>query len=140
MKVETRSLPGKWVWVGLKALVVVGMLALLSAAFNSTVPTARAASGDWPTYLQNIARSGYNSAETIINPSTAPNLKLHWTHTAAGAISTQPIEANGLVYWGSWDGYEHATNQNNSTVWAANLGKTTDTSCTPPAVGVASTA
>jgi outer membrane protein assembly factor BamB len=140
MRFETRHLPAKWLPHGLKILAMCGIITLLCAAFSSTAPSARAASGDWSTYLYNNVRSGYNSTETIITKSTAPNLKLHWTHTAAGGISTQPVEANGLVYWGSWDGYEHATNSSNVTVWAANLGKTTDTSCNPPTVGVASTA
>lgn len=111
---------------------IAAVLVLLFAAFGSTPPPARAAAGDWPTYLMDNARHGYNSSETIINPTSAPNLKLHWTHTAAGAISTQPVEANGLIYWGSWDGYEHATDLNNAKVWATNLGQTTDSSCNPP--------
>jgi polyvinyl alcohol dehydrogenase (cytochrome) len=51
--------------------------------------------------------------------------------------------ANGLVYWGSWDGYEHATNPSNppSDVWTTNLGQTQyNPNCSPPQVGVASTA
>ncbi len=105
-----------WKYVGnwqrqVKHWSIIGILApLLIMIFGSTTLTAYAATGDWPTYLSNNGRSGYNSSETIINPTTAPNLKLHWTHTAAGAISTQPVEANNLIYWGSWDsGNEHAT-------------------------------
>src|SRR5205807_3832432 len=120
--------------------LIAAVLVLLFAVFGLTPPPARAAASDWPTYLMNNARSGYNSSETIINPTSAPNLKLHWIHTTAGAISTQPVEANGITYWGSWDGYEHATNLNNVKAWAFNLGQTTDTSCNPPTVGVASTA
>lgn len=123
-----------------KSWLIAAVLVLLFAAFASTPLPAQAAAGDWPTYLMNNARHGYNSSETIINQTSAPNLKLHWTHSTGGAISTQPVEANGLIYWGSWDGYEHATDLNNAKVWAINLGQTTDTSCNPPTVGVASTA
>jgi polyvinyl alcohol dehydrogenase (cytochrome) len=123
-----------------KYWALIGMLVLLFAMISPLMHPVYAAAGDWPTYLMENGRSGYNGAETIINATTAPNLKLHWTHTAAGSISTQPVEANGLVYWGSWDGYEHATNLNNTTVWTRNLGQTTDSSCVPPKVGVASTA
>jgi outer membrane protein assembly factor BamB len=127
--------------VSLKWWVFGGATALAIGIICSAMLAAIAAGGpDWPSYQLDNGRSGYNSAETTINPTSAKNLKLHWTHTAAGAISTEPVEANNLVYWGSWDGYEHATDHNNNKVWTANLGTTTDTSCNPVKVGVASTA
>jgi polyvinyl alcohol dehydrogenase (cytochrome) len=119
---------------------IIGILAPLLMIFGSTTLTALAAPGDWPTYVFDNGRSGFNSSETSINPTTASHLKLHWTHTAAGAITTQPVEANNLIYWGSWDaGFEHATNLTNGHVWTIPLGTTTDTSCNPVSVGVAST-
>lgn len=98
-------------------------------------------SGDWPTYLDNGARTGYNAAETIITPSTAPNLTQLWTDTAGGSISAEPIQVSGVVYYGSWDGYEHAVNAaTGAALWSTFVGQTTDTNCNPPTVGVASTA
>jgi polyvinyl alcohol dehydrogenase (cytochrome) len=95
---------------------------------------------NWTSYQNNIQRSGDNSAEKIISPGTAPNLKLHWTHTAGGSIFTQPVVANSMVYWGSWDnGTEHATNFNNGVVWTYGTGDTTDNSCLPPTAGISST-
>lgn len=95
--------------------------------------------GSWPTYLGNYAHSGYNASETIINPSSAPNLQLHWSRVLGKKISTQPVEANGMIYWGSWDGIEHASRlTDGSDVWATNLGKTTD--CKRVVLGVLSTA
>lgn len=99
-----------------------------------------AAGGIWPTYMDDKGRSGYNAAETMINPTSAPNLKLHWSYQTSGYITTQPVESNGMVYWGSWDGYEYATKPDGTFVWKHNLGQTTDTNCKPPTVGVASTA
>jgi PQQ-like domain len=131
---------GKW-QLQVKHWSIIGILAPLLMIFGPTTLTALAATGDWPTYVFNNGRSGFNSSETIINPTTAPHLKLHWTHTAAGPITTQPVEANNLIYWGSWDaGNEHATSLNNSHVWTNQLGTTTDTSCNPVSVGIASTA
>ncbi len=116
---------------------IAGFLALLCVLF---LPIhAQAASGDWPTYVFDNGHSGFNGSETIINSSTAPNLKLKWIHTTAGTISTQPAVANGVIYWGSWDGYEHATNLDNSTLWALNLGRSA-AACSQTPVGVASTA
>src|SRR5712691_11029000 len=123
--------------------LLAGMLVLLGIIGISVQSTTsvHAQSGDWPTYLHDNARSGFDAAETRINRSTAANLKLKWIHTTGGSISTQTAVVNGIAYWGSWDGYEHATNvSTNAKVWARNLGVTTDSSCNPPSVGVASTA
>jgi polyvinyl alcohol dehydrogenase (cytochrome) len=63
-----------------------------------------------------------------------------WTDAAGGAVSAEPIQVNGVVYYGSWDGYEHAADAATGTqLWSAYLGQTTDTNCSPPTVGVAST-
>ena len=129
--------------------VIAGIGILLCAVFAPVAahaqggpvsPNGLANSAYWPTYLYSKDHSGYNSKETTITASTAPNLKLHWSYTAGGSISDQPVEANGNVYWGSWDGNEHATSVNGSAVWSTNLGQTSDSSCLPPTVGVASTA
>jgi len=100
---------------------------------------ARAQSGDWPTFLGNVGHTSFNGAETIINPSTAPNLKLLWSHKAGGSISTQPIVADGMLYWGSYDGLEHASSlSDGNDIWTANLGQSTD--CRRQIHGVLSTA
>ena len=131
---------GQWMkkWKYLWAMVAI--FAVISIALIPSVLATHAASGDWTTYMADNGRSGFNPNETIITPSTAPNLKLKWIHTAGGDVTAQPVEANGLVYWGSWDGYEHATKLDNTRVWSTNVGTTTDSSCSPPRVGVASTA
>ncbi len=105
---------------------------------------ARAASpGDWTAYLNNPGHTGFNSAETAINPTTAGSLKQLWSISEGSIISTQPVVANGLIYWGSWDGIEHATNLNGTQAWATNIG-TGATNCPDPggptSEGVLSTA
>jgi polyvinyl alcohol dehydrogenase (cytochrome) len=103
-------------------------------------PAAFAKSGSWPTYMGGNSRTGFNQAETTINPQTAPNLKVHWKHLAGGKVTSQPIVANGLVYWGSWDGLEHATDPaTGNDVWTANLGQTVIT-CSGVVQGALSTA
>jgi polyvinyl alcohol dehydrogenase (cytochrome) len=116
------------------AVVVVVAGAPLSGAGAQT-------SGNWSTYLKNGARTGFNSAETVVTPRTAPDLAQLWADTAGGAVSAEPIQVNGVVYYGSWDGHERAVNAATGTQrWSAFLGQTTHTSCNPPTVGVASTA
>jgi outer membrane protein assembly factor BamB len=64
-----------------------------------------------------------------------------WAHHAGHPISAQPIQANGVVYYGSWDGYERAVDAaSGAKRWAAFLGVTTDRRCSPTSMGVASTA
>lgn len=55
---------------------IVGVLVLLLIAAGITQQTTYAKSGDWPTYMGDNSRSGFNAAETIINPTSAHNLKL----------------------------------------------------------------
>jgi hypothetical protein len=80
-------------------------------------------SATWETYLGSPAHTSYNAAETAITPQTAAKLKKVWSvHTAS--ITGQPIVGNNLIYWGSWDGYEHAANLAGTEVWRRNLGTT----------------
>ncbi len=110
-----------------------------TAMLTSTL--AAAAPGDWATYMADNGHSGFNAAENVITPATAPTLKLKWTHSAGDAVVSQPVVSNGLIYWGSWDGFEYATDLNGGTVWAANLGTTTAKPiCVPPHLGVSSSA
>jgi outer membrane protein assembly factor BamB len=123
-----------------RLLAAVGVIAVL---VGLPVTQARAqTSGDWPTYLNNAARTSYNGGERLITPSTARKLTLLWNDSVGSPISTQPIQVNGVVYFGSWDGYERAVDvASGAQLWAAFLGVTTDTSCEPPmSMGVASTA
>ncbi len=103
-------------------------------------PTQPASPATWPTYLGGVDHTGFNSAETILNSSTFAALQLKWRAHAGGAVSVQPVESNGVIYWGSWDGTMHATNLAGANIWTRNLGQNHDTACFPPTVGIASTA
>ena len=135
---------GRATWIHVIGAMV--MLILLGADLGgiSRTPTL-ATTGDWSTYLGDLSRDGFNGAETIINRTTAPNLKMHWTRQAAGHIASEPVKANGLIYWGSWDGLEHATDPiTGNDLWTANLGQSTSCYTYPSGViasiGVQSTA
>jgi outer membrane protein assembly factor BamB len=110
-----------------------------SAPFNIT--TAPPPSG-WTTFMAGIDRSGFTT-DSGFNPSTVPNLHLAWqasdTAPNHGEFS-QPIVSNGLVYWGSFDGNERATDTSGNLVWQTNLGTTSPPGCTDPSeAGVVST-
>jgi outer membrane protein assembly factor BamB len=124
------------------ALAVAGLIVVLIGVFVA-VPrlsaTYATSPGDWSTYMFNTGRSGYNTAETVINQTSAPTLKVHWTAPAGGSVFSQPVTAGGVIYWGSYDGYEHATNGTGQQLWATNLGNRT--TCAPASpLGVVSTA
>jgi outer membrane protein assembly factor BamB len=109
-------------------------------AMTTPTPTAVLAQitpGDWPTYLMGNGRGGFNRAETLLTETTAPELRLHWTAHVSNPISSQPISAFGMIFWGSWDGLEHATSGSGQEIWATNLGRTHACGAT---IGVASTA
>lgn len=132
---------GQKTWRLLIGGAAIGFVALLFILLNPVATFAATGAGpDWTTYQTENGRSGDNNAETIISPSSAPNLKLQWIHTAAGSIVTQPVVANGLIYWGSWDrGYEHATDLNNNHVWTYETNTSQSNNCNPSTVGVSST-
>jgi polyvinyl alcohol dehydrogenase (cytochrome) len=124
------------------------LLVIITAGSFIVFPVQHVASaaslvpGDWPTYLVGPGRSGFNKDETIINPTTVSNLKVHWTRTVSTAISVEPVEmqSSGMVYWGSWDGIEHASHIADGTdVWTASLGTLT-ASCSHNPHGVTDTA
>ncbi len=126
------------------SMLLAGLVIILAAIILVAVTPrqdAHADTGDWTTFLGSNARTNFNAAETVINPSTAPNLALSWSHSTKGSISAQPIVSNNVLYWGSWDGHERATNlKTKKTIWSKSLGITKDAQCHPTAAGVASTA
>ena len=123
------------------AVIAIVILMLSSPALSSNASLRKnTAAGDWPTYLYTLARSGFNSNETIISPGSAGNLKLHWSRQGTAQIVSEPVLANGLLYWGSYDGLEHASDpQTGIDVWTTYLGQTPF--CPKqPSIGVISTA
>jgi outer membrane protein assembly factor BamB len=124
------------------ALVVTVLTSGLLATQASARPAAASgAIGDWTTFLHDNGRSGFNASETAINPQTAASLRRAWSVRVKGAISTQAIVANGLVYWGSWDGFEHATDvSTGKEAWRTKIGSETKPDCYPKHIGVASNA
>ncbi|MBA3946700.1 MAG: PQQ-binding-like beta-propeller repeat protein [Herpetosiphonaceae bacterium] len=117
---------------------------VVGLTFSVPVGAGAAGSGAWTTYGFDNARTGYNPNETTITPATAANLTTKWTAAETGntqGITAQPVTNNGTVYWGSWDGYEHATNASTGTQrWSRFLGLTSAAGCNPPVTGVANTA
>ncbi len=131
----------RYVALGTALILAAAMLSIVS---SSRVSAATGTSSDWTTYLQGNDRSGFAAGEDGFNPTSVPNLGLAWKTSDAGpahGVFSQPIVSNGLVYWGSFDGFERATDTSGNLVWQTNLGIDTTSGCTGPSeAGVASTA
>ena len=79
-------------------------------------------------FLYGVTHTGFAADDTAITAATAPTLSLSWT-TNRYWSTNQPIEANGIVYWSTWDGHLHATNVTTQLDdWTYDLG-TTPTTC-----------
>jgi len=102
-----------------------------SAAFNITSTT----SSDWTAYFGGNDRTGFGANDNVFNPTSVPNLGLAWQAADTGkpdpGVFSQPVVSNGLVYWGSFDGYERATNMSGKAVWQTFLGTTAPPNCQP---------
>ncbi len=100
--------------------------------------------GDMVTYLGSNARTSFDAVEKRITVARAPNLVESWSLDGRGSyVSTQPIVVNGVVYWGDYNGYEHATSAaTGKDLWSRYLGSYyagssgNPTYCTPDQMGV----
>jgi outer membrane protein assembly factor BamB len=123
--------------------LLVACTAVVTVILAGSPPSAANAqtTGDWPAYLNNAGRSGFNSTETTITTSTAPTLTKLWMKNTGATVTTEPVTSGGMVYYGTWDGFEHAAKAaTGAPVWSANLGTTSSSRCQPPEAGVGSTA
>ncbi len=67
---------------------------------------------DWPRYGHDDSNTQTNPCETILSPSTVPNLKLKWiapgANPLANGVYAAPIISNGVLYYGDSGGYFYA--------------------------------
>src|SRR5205823_4751255 len=79
-------------------------VALAVVLMAMAVPWASASPGEWPMFMFNRPRSGFNASETVITAATAATLHVVWTAPASDAVSPQPVTKSGTIFWGSSDG------------------------------------
>ena len=139
-EIATRTRP-KWHSLRLLAalvLVAITLSGVVGGMMHRLIP-AQAASGDWPTFLHDTQRSAAGN-DTTISTSNAAQLALKWAFKTGGPIAASPTVVGGIVYVGSWDGYEYALNATTGAlVWKTFLGQTT-APCYPQLAGVSSAA
>src|SRR5215470_15890901 len=83
-------------------LVAIPLSGVVGGAMHQLIP-ARAASGDWPTFLHDSQRTAAGS-DTTISTGNAAQLALKWAFKTGGPIAASPTIVGGIVYVGSWDG------------------------------------
>src|SRR2546430_13312400 len=108
------------------ALLVGGAIWIASPAAAAEEASAPSSSAEWPQYLHDMASSG-NVQDKLLSAATAPSLKsaAGWpVRLGPNPITTQPIIANGLIYIGSWDGYEYGLHADGRIALEQYLGRT----------------
>ena len=102
--------------------------------------TAQAPGADeWPAYMYNGARSGFNTGEVRLSPDNAGKLKMLWKAQLGNVLAAQPIVKGDVVYVGSWNGFLYALNtKDGSELWKKDLGRTTSKRCVPDIAGISS--
>jgi polyvinyl alcohol dehydrogenase (cytochrome) len=98
--------------VGLIAVAVLGACSSTSTAGN--MPAA--------TYHSDNGRTGFSTSVSI-NPGNVHALTQKWSVSGTATISAQAIVAGGSVYWGDWNGYEHATSTSGKALWSTFVGR-----------------
>src|SRR5215475_14521426 len=90
---------------------------------------------DWTTYFQSSGRAGWGFYEPTFNAASAPNLALKWQTSDTGpdhGVFSQVVTSDGNEIWGSFDGYERATDTAGHLVWKTFLGTTAPPGCSGP--------
>jgi polyvinyl alcohol dehydrogenase (cytochrome) len=119
---------------GLAALAAALLLAAVCGQ-GAPKPAAVSVAG----YLAGNGRTAYFADERVPVATRSAVATVRWTVRASDSISAQPLVSGKVAYWGSWDGYERATTTSGTRLWAANIGRSSDAACSPPAGGVAGT-
>jgi outer membrane protein assembly factor BamB len=101
--------------------------------------SSRATPTNWSMFQGDLGHTGYNPNESTITQATAGKLKLKWAVKGVRGVSAQPVVVNGRIFWGSWNGYMHATNLDGSQVWSTFLGSSRG-KCRPLTSGIAGSA
>jgi polyvinyl alcohol dehydrogenase (cytochrome) len=102
-------------------LAIVSSLVFVAATLAACSSSSPSVSGPRATYHADNARTGY-STDTNITTANATGLTPQWSVKETAAISAQAIVADGVVYWGDWNGIEHATTTTGKQLWTTSIG------------------
>jgi outer membrane protein assembly factor BamB len=127
--------------VGVAVAVVVAVATAFALGMFSSDSGASHPNAVWRMYMGDLGRTGFAARETSISTSNVHSLRQRWLVPGKASISDQATSAGGLLYWGSWDGYEHASKPaTGQEVWRSYIGQETKHDCVPQHIGVGSSA
>jgi outer membrane protein assembly factor BamB len=97
---------------------------------TSATPSSTSGSGDWSTYLGNVARTSSNLAPTTLSATDANKITTLWTYhsplvssNGSDLISSSATLVGNVLYFGSWNGFETALNASTGAyLWGTFLG------------------
>jgi outer membrane protein assembly factor BamB len=134
--------------VSTQTAIAQALVANAPAVAAQTIQFPALSGADWPGALFNSQNSSYNDLESTLTPQNVNQLALAGVFTVdtgtpfTDAISNSIASVNGVLYFGSWNGYEYAINaQTYQVLWKQFLGIDTppaSQNCAPASVGVAS--
>ncbi|HEY7350450.1 MAG TPA: PQQ-binding-like beta-propeller repeat protein [Ktedonobacterales bacterium] len=135
---KSRLVNWRSVWI-LSVMAVVLIVATVVVSIDQINKAPQPpATEDWTTYLHDPQRTSASS-ETILSTSNASHLTKRWTFKTGGVVEGAPAVVNGIVYVGSWDGYEYALDAKTGALkWKTFLGVAKTPACFPPEAGVSS--
>jgi len=102
-------------------LAIVSTLFVVAATLAACSSSSPSASGPLATYHADNARTGY-STDSGITTANAASMTEQWSKKETAAISAQAIVNDGIVYWGDWNGIEHATTTGGKSLWSTSIG------------------
>ncbi len=127
-----------------KLLLMIALALFFASCQSTTGVTAQTASQagggqDWPMFLHDPGRTAV-SGETFLSPSNAGQLKVLWKFKTGAPIAASAAIVGGVVYVGSWDGYEYALDATTGRMkWKTFLGiDNVLPQCNPPVAGITS--
>jgi polyvinyl alcohol dehydrogenase (cytochrome) len=127
-----QGVPVRWFWLILALLLLAAALPLVKSQGQGGKPAARStklsgeAAGAWPMFGRDVSSSHYNPDEKTLTPANVAQLKPRWVFQTEGDVSSQPVVASGIVYFGSWDGKEYALDaRTGNKVWEFDCGQST---------------
>ncbi|HYM96732.1 MAG TPA: PQQ-binding-like beta-propeller repeat protein [Candidatus Sulfotelmatobacter sp.] len=95
----------------------------------------------WPKYCGTTTMSGTPTGESPISAQSISRLSLAWQISLKGPIASEATVLQQTLYVGDWSGTESAINVRTGAVMAqADLGRTQAPQCTPPTLGITSSA
>ena len=123
-------------------LVASSVILAACSSSGSSGSSGSAANAPLATYHADNSRTGY-STDTTITPTNVSQLTQKWVKQETRAISAQATVNDGVVYWGDWNGIEHATTLNGKSLWSTSVGQAPKPKACPfklGGMGVTSTA